>query len=108
MNILYAIENKLTVNDLCILSLLNEVAKEKKSDVFKYSYSEIMEDLPIIFKNEDYDSNSKILRNILNKKTVKKFVNREIDRKGRYLGTIVTFKLNRDNINKLNIDGIDK
>ena len=108
MNIAYVMENNLSVDDICILSLLDTVAKEKNSDIFQYSYKEIIEDLPLIFKHEDYDHNSKILRKTLDKKTVKNFINRELDRKGRGIGCIVTFKLNRKNIDKLDIEGIVK
>ena len=73
MNMLYAMENNLNINDICILGLLNTVAKEKNSDIFQYSYKEIIEDLPLIFKHEDYDHNSKILRKTLDKKAVKNF-----------------------------------
>ena len=108
MNIAYVMENNLSVDDICILSLLDTVAKEKNSDIFQYSYKEIIEDLPLIFKHEDYDHNSKILRKTLDKKTVKNFVNRKIDRKGRHLGSIMTFELNRANMDKLDIEGIVK
>lgn len=108
MNILYAMENDLNINDICILGLLNTIAKEKNSDVFQCSYKEIMNELPLIFKSKDYDFNSKTLRKTLDKKTVKNFVNREIDRKGRGIGSIMTFKINRENINKLDIEGIVK
>ena len=108
MNITYVMENNLNVNDICILGLLNTVAKEKNSDIFQYSYKEIMEDLPLIFKYEDYDCNSKILRKTLDKDTVKNFVNRSMERKGRGIGSIMTFTLNRENIDKLDIEGIVK
>ena len=108
MNINYVIESQLTSKDLRLIGLLDTISKEKSSDIFQYSYKEIIEDLPLIFKHEDYDHNSKILRKTLDKKTVKNFVSRKIDRKGRHLGSIMTFELNRANMDKLDIEGIVK
>ena len=37
---------------------------------------------------------------------MKKFITREILKKGREFGTVVLFKLNKSNIEKLNVKGI--
>ena len=108
MNMLYAMENNLNINDICILGLLNTVAKEKNSDIFQYSYKEIIDDLPLVFKSKTHKANLVMLRRILDRKEVQKFVTREINKKGYPRGSIVTFTLNRKNIDKLGIEGIVK
>lgn len=108
MNINYVIENQLTSKDLCLIGLLDTVSKEKNSDTFQYSYKEIIDDLPLVFKSKTHKANLVMLRRILDRKEVQKFVTREINKKGYPLGSIVTFTLNRKNIDILDIEGIVK
>ena len=108
MNINYVIESQLTSKDLCLIGLLDTISKEKNSDIFQYSYKEIIDDLPLVFKSKTHKANLVMLRRILDRKEVQKFVTREINKKGYPRGSIVTFTLNRKNIDKLRIEGIVK
>ena len=45
---------------------------------------------------------------MLDKEGMKKFITRDILRKGREFGTVVLFRLNKENILKLNVEGVVK
>ena len=61
-----------------------------------------------MFKSKTHKANLVMLRRILDRKEVQEFVTREINKKGYPRGSIVTFTLNRKNIDKLGIEGIVK
>ena len=82
--------------------------KEELGEEFELPYNRIINDLPIIFNSKSYEANSVKLRRMLDKEGMKKFITREILKKGREFGTVVLFKLNKTNIEKLNVKGIVK
>ena len=90
-----AIANNIDIKDMTLISYLSLISEENKlGDVFEWSYEKIIYDLPIIFNSKSYDANSVKLRRMLDKEGMKKFITRDIKRKGREYGTVVIFKLN--------------
>lgn len=106
LNMEMAIANGLDVKDITVISLLDLISNEKGSDVFEYSFTEIIKSLPIVFDGISIEANSVRLRRILDKEGMQKFVTRKSTHKGRGLGIIVTFNLNRKNIDLLNVKGL--
>lgn len=95
----------LTVEDLILLRLIDMHSEGREE--FNLSYKEILDDLPIMFHSSERSNITK-LRKMLNKESVQKFVTRQIKQQGRGKGALVTFKVNKDNLKKLNIKGIIK
>lgn len=107
INFEMAITNNIDVKDITLISYLSLVSEQEKlGDEFELSYPKIINDLPIIFNSKSFDANSVKLRRMLDKEGMKKFVTRKILKKGRDFGTVVLFKLNKSNIEKLNAKGI--
>ena len=104
-----AINNNIDIKDLTLISYLYLVSeKENLGEEFEFPYSRIINDLPVIFNSKSYEANSDKLRRMLDKEGMKKFITRDILRKGREFGTVVLFKLNKENILKLNAEGVVK
>jgi hypothetical protein len=109
INFEMAISNNIDVKDITLISYLSLISeKEKLGEEFEFAYSRIINDLSIIFNSKSYEANSVKLRRMLDKEGMKKFITREILKKGREFGTVVLFKLNKSNIEKLNVKGIVK
>ena len=109
INFEMAIRNNIDVKDITLISYLSLISeKEKLGEEFELPYNRIINDLPIIFNSKSYEANSVKLRRMLDKEGMKKFITREILKKGREFGTVVLFKLNKTNIEKLNVKGIVK
>jgi hypothetical protein len=109
VNFEMAISNNIDVKDITLISYLSLVSeRENLGEEFELPYAKIINDLPIIFNNKSYEANSVKLRRMLDKEGMKKFITREILKKGREFGTVVLFKLNKPNIEKLIIKGIVK
>lgn len=109
INFEMAISNNIDVKDITLISYLSFISeKEKLGEEFELPYNRIINDLPIIFNSKSYEANSVKLRRMLDKDGMKKFITREILKKGREFGTVVLFKLNKTNIEKLNVKGIVK
>ena len=106
LNMEFAIKNNLDVKDVTVISLLDLISKEKGKDEFDFSYSEIINHLPFIFDGVSMQSNTVRLRRILDKEGMQNFVTRSIRNEGPHKGRILTFKLNKENIKKLNVEGI--
>lgn len=108
-NMELAINNDLNINDLIVLSFIElQVDKRGDGDKCIISYNEIIENLPIIFNSKSKVTNLARLRAVLNKESIEKFVTKEIEQEGRGKGAKITFKINRENLNKLNVKGIVK
>lgn len=102
------LENKLTIDDLVLLSAIELFATERDLDndcKFIMSYNEIIGELPVLF-NSSERSNIAKLRKILNKEGVQKFVTREISQRGRAKGALVVFTINKELLKELNVKGI--
>lgn len=107
VNFEMAISNNINVKDITLISYLSLVSeRENLGEEFELPYAKIINDLPIIFNNKSYEANAVKLRRMLDKEGMKKFITREILKKGREFGTGVLFKLNKQNIEKLIIKGI--
>ena len=76
VNFEMALANNLDVKDLTILSYLDLKSEEKNSDEFELLYSQIIEDLPLIFNSKNYASNTVKIRRMLEKEGMKNFVHR--------------------------------
>ena len=102
-----AISKNIDIKDITLISYLSLVSeKENLGEEFEFPYSRIINDLPIIFNSKSYEANSVKLRRMLDKEGMKNFVTRDILKKGREFGTVVLFKLNKENILKLNVKGV--
>ena len=102
-----AISNNMNIKDLTLISYLALVSEKNNwGDEFEYSYTQIIKDLPIIFNSKSYDANCVKLRRMLDKEGMQKFIERDLLRKGRELGSVIKFKLNKENIKELNVKGI--
>ena len=102
-----AINNNIDIKDITLISYLSLVSEsENLGEEFELPYSRIINDLPIIFNSKSYEANSVKLRRMLDKEGMKNFVTRDILKKGREFGTVVLFKLNKENILKLNVKGV--
>lgn len=106
VNFEMALANNLDVKDLTLLSYLDLKSEEKNSDEFELLYSQIIEDLPLIFNSKNYASNTVKIRRMLEKEGMKNFVHRDIFKRGNKYGTVTFFRLNKENIKKLNVKGI--
>ena len=108
-NMEMAINNNLNLNDLILLSFLElQVNKNSDNGECAISYNEIIKSLPILFNSKAEVTNLARLRNSLNKEGFQKFITKEIIQEGRSKGAKVIFKLNKENLNKLNVKGIVK
>lgn len=108
-NMELAIKNNLNLNDLIILSFIElQVDERGINNECAISYSEIIKGLPIIFDSKANVTNLARLRATLNKDGIEKFITKEIIQEGRSKGAKVIFRLNRENLNKLNVKGIVK
>lgn len=106
MNMEMIIENKLDSKDIVLIGLLNSISIEKGSDTFEYSYKDIVSDLPIIFNSSSFKANSTKIRRMLDKEGMRNFIGREVDKRGRGVGSVVVFTVNRCNIDKLDLKNI--
>lgn len=109
INFEMAIANNIDVKDITLISYLSFVSeKENLGEEFEFPYSRIINDLPIIFNNKSYEANTVKLRRMLDKEGMKKFIGKKVLKKGREFGTVILFKLNKENIEALNVKGIVK
>ena len=107
INFEMALSNNIDVRDLTLISYLSFVSeKGNLGEEFEFPYSKIINDLPLIFNNKSYEANTVKLRRMLDKQGMKKFVEKKVIKKGREFGTVILFKLNKENIKSLNIKGI--
>lgn len=109
INFEMAIANNIDVKDITLISYLSFVSeKESLGEEFEFPYSRIINDLSIIFNNKSYEANTVKLRRMLDKEGMKKFIGKKVLKKGREFGTVILFKLNKENIEALNVKGIVK
>ena len=100
-------KNNIDIKDITLISYLSLISeRENLGEEFEFPYSRIINDLPIIFNSKSYEANAVKLRRMLDKEGMKNFVTRDILKKGREFGTVVLFKLNKENILKLNVNGV--
>lgn len=98
----YAIKNKLNINQVATIGYLKYLSKTRGNE-FKYSYTDLFNELPIIFNCRTRNANYKKINKIL--VGTDKFVDRIYKRNGSK-GIEIVFKLKDSEVNKLELENM--
>lgn len=98
-------KSKLKLDEIVFIGYVNHLSLENESNEFMYSYSDIFDNLPLVFNCKTLNGNYKKVKRILDNENVSRFIDRSNRRAGQK-GTEVYFKINRNEINKLGMDNM--
>lgn len=102
------LKNKLQLDDAVTLGYINYKSKVNKSNEFKISYSEMINDLPLVFNCKTINGNYKKINRVLEKDIIKHILTKTTKRIGNQKGTEVIININRIEMDKLKLNNIIK